>query len=316
MNQLSKEEISYFIYKNNNKYNSPLCDDTCVALCYFNPVGYKNLYENLNIVIKTLKNSKIPYFLIELIYPNQTPTIKNATKVVKAESVIFSKENLWNILEKYIPSKYSKIIFLDCDIKFTNPDWFNLSSQKLDKCDIIQPMDVVYRDLKDKKAKQSIITTDKCQYTVAYMVEQTGQACALSHHPGFSLGINRKIFNKLGGFFEYGVNGNGDTLFWMAIANFYSTAAGSYLQHRKDIAIKYYQYKVHIAQFNITIGAVFDNMAVHLFHGDLSDRKYRERNDYINNSFYDNFYYNDDGVLEMIGDKGVYQYFLDRKEDG
>jgi len=309
------EKKEEFVLHNLAKYNIPTNNDTCVALCYFNPVGYKNLYENLNIVLKSLKDSNIPYFIIELIYPNQTSSVKDAFKVVKANTVVFSKENLWNILEKYIPSKYSKIIFIDADIKFTNPDWFNLSSQKLDTCDIIQPMDIVFRDLIDKESDTSIITTDMCRYSVAFMMEHSGEACSFFHHPGFAVGINREMFHKIGGFFEYGISGNGDTLFWMAIANFYSTAAGKYLRSRKDISIKYYDYRAHIERLNIRIGATVDNMAVHLFHGSIDNRKYLERDKYINTSLYDNFYHNDNGVLEMINDDSVYRYFIERKED-
>lgn len=308
-------ENQEYILHNLKYYNPPTNNDTCIALCYFNPVGYKNLRINLDIILETLKLSKIPYFLIELIYPDQNPSVKEAFKVVKAHSVLFNKENLWNIIEKYIPDQYSKIIFIDSDIKFTNPDWFNLSSLKLDFCNIIQPMDVVFRDLKHKYADSTIITTDMCRYSVAFMMEHTGEASALHHHPGFAIGIKRNTFHDIGGFFEYGILGNGDTLFWMCITNFYSTAAGKFLYSRKDISIKYYDYRSKIEKLDIKVGATLDNMAVHLFHGNVNNRMYLDREKYIDKNLLNNFYYNEYGVLEIKNDQSIYQYFLDRKED-
>lgn len=305
-----------FVLHNLKKYNEPKITDTCVALCYFNPIGYKNPKENLKIVLDIYEQSKIPYFLIELVYPNQQPSINKATKVVHANTITFSKENLWNLLEKEIPDQYSKIIFIDADIKFSNPNWFNLCSEKLDNYDIIQPMDVVYRDLENKYTEYIEVPIQNCTYSVAHMIELTGKASSVEHHPGYGIGIRREIFHKINGFFEYGFCGNGDTLFWMSISNFYSYSAGDFLLTRKDIAKKYYKYKINAINYTIKIGAVFDNMSIHLFHGTLKDRKYVDRTRYaIKNNQTDNFYHNEDGVLEMKNDDSIYQYLLDREED-
>lgn len=305
-----------FTLKNLNNYNFPTKDDMCVGLCYFNPIGYKNLKENLHIVIQSLTDSRIPFYVIELIYPNQNPSVPQATKVVKAETVVFCKENLWNILEQSIPDKYSKIIFLDSDIKFNNPDWFNLSSTKLDDCNIIQPMDVIFRDLTDKYSPLSIISTDQCQYTVAHAIESFKEAKAPEHYPGFSIGIRRDTFHSIGKFFEYGFGGNGDFLFWMAVSNFYSHLTGKFLEMRRDIAEKFYLYKANCYKTQIKIGATFDNMAIHLFHGSIKNRKYGDLSRYIFESKYrNNFYHNSDNVLEMKDDESIYEYLKNRNED-
>lgn len=305
-----------FILHNIKSYNEPSNTDTCVALCYFNPVGYKNQKENLDIVLDSYKKSNIPYFTIELLYKNEKSYIKDATKTVYAESVIFSKENLWNLLEKSIPDQYSKIIFVDADIKFSNPNWFNLSSEKLNDCDIIQPMDVVYRDIVTKMAKYVEIENESCNYTVAHAIETTGKACEIQNHPGYALGIKRDIFHKINGFFEYGLYGCGDTLFWMAISNFYSTSVGDFLLKQKEIGKKFYEYKINTLDYDLKIGAVFDNLSVHLFHGSRENRNYANRINYLSDIYTkDSFYYNEYGVLEIKNSTDIYQYLLDRSED-
>jgi hypothetical protein len=305
-----------FILHNLQSYNKPTSNDTCIGLCYFNAIGYNNVKENVNIVLDTYKKSGIPYFTIELIYPDQKPYLKKSTKVVHANTIMFSKENLWNLLEKSIPSKYKKIIFVDADIKFSNPDWFNMASKKLDDYDIIQPMDVVFRDLKNKKQDFVEISPESCNYSVAYMIETTNRANAMSDHPGYAVGIKRDIFKKINGFFEYGFYGCGDTLFWMAISNFYSSSVGDFLHTRKDIGKKFYEYKTNIMDYDIKIGSVFDNMSVHLFHGTVKNRNYADRSKYlVQSSRANNFFYNDDGVLEMTDDNSIHKYFLSRIED-
>lgn len=306
-----------FVYHNISQYNPPDNNDTCVALCYFNPLNYKNPKENLDIVLQTLKNSNIPYYTIELLYPNQEPSIKDATKIVRANTVNFSKENLWNLLEKDIPDKYSKIIFIDADIKFSNPNWFNLSSRKLEACHVIQPMDVVYRDLVDKYKEYVIIDNQECKYSVAHAITKKGTACPMKNHPGFAIGINRDFLHKINGFFEYGLLGSGDTLFWSAISNYYASVAERFLIKRNDIGIKYYEYKLNIFKQipHIRIGVVFDNLSVHLYHGKLSNRKYCERETYLSDDGYNNFFTNEYGVIEIIGEDNMIQYWKDRKED-
>jgi hypothetical protein len=68
--------------------------------------------------------------------------------------------------------------------------------------------------------------------------------------------------------------------------------------------------------YDIKVGSVFDNMSVHLFHGTVKNRNYTDRSKYLaQSSRANNFFYNDDGVLEMTDDDSIRKYFLSRIED-
>jgi len=91
-----------------------------------------------------------------LLYPNQSQSIPEANVVVRSNSIYFSKENLWNILEKHIPDKYEKIVYVDADILCTDPNWLNRTAEKLDKYKIVHATDLMYKDIYVNNIHQTI----------------------------------------------------------------------------------------------------------------------------------------------------------------
>jgi hypothetical protein len=54
---------------------------------------------------------------------------------------MFHKENLCRILERKIPSKFTKLVFLDADIIFNSDEWYTKTSELLDTNDVVQVFD-------------------------------------------------------------------------------------------------------------------------------------------------------------------------------
>ena len=52
---------------------------------------------------------------------------------------MFQKENLCKILEKIIPAEYTKLFFMDSDIIFDRPHWYDETSLALDSYDVVHP---------------------------------------------------------------------------------------------------------------------------------------------------------------------------------
>jgi hypothetical protein len=302
----------------NTSYNSPEHNDTCVVLCFFNPANYQSLIDNANTVINKLLLSRIPIFVTELLYANQISSLCYRTQTVYAESVLFSKENLWNITEKIIPDNYSKIIFLDADINFSNLNWFNESSILLDKYNIIQPMeDRVWYIPKTNNTFTEINWSTK-KKGIAWAVHNQQPVTNLLNskfHPGYSIGITRDIFRKINGFFEHSIIGAGDSLFWSSFGCLIDEESSKY---RTDIADLYLQYKINNNKIlsRKDVGYLPNTTALHLYHGSMKNRNYRNRHRYLNPLNKDNFYYNQYGVLEVRDEPGIIQYFLSRNEDG
>ena len=256
---LPKHDPGKMIEIANVRYRAPLIKDMAVGLVFFNPAKSKRMLMNYFYTIEKLKIANIPYFTLELVYNREEPEIKDAFHVY-AKSVMFHKENLCTLLEAKIPWYYSKVLFLDADIVFGNPNWYSEVSAALSDHDVVQPFTTaVWMDITYTRATQ-------IRESVIYMNREKPFDHKL--HPGFAWAFRRKWFRKVG-FFEYGVTGSGDTLSaaaWLGV-KFPST----YLKPALVPAYTAFD-ALPKPRITCTSGPVF-----HLWHGTHVNRKYVDR---------------------------------------
>jgi hypothetical protein len=306
-----------FISTNIN-YNFESQKKICVVMSFFNPANYNSNIFNANTVLKNLLDSNIPVFLTELLYNNQQSELIYKTNTVYADSVIFSKENLWNITEVTVPKEYNKIIFMDSDINYSDSDWLIKSYDLLDTYSVIQPMENCVGYLPNMSLID--INNYNTKKSVAYSIQNKKYKNLSYHqfnqryHPGYCIGIKRHTFKQMGGFFEHAIIGGGDRCFW---ESFVDLPQIDYYKSRIDIKNKYAIYKKNISSIinETDVSYIENNTALHMYHGDRKDRQYDSRTSYISNNS-DNFYYNKYGVLEVINEPNIMNYFKSRNEDG
>lgn len=305
----------------NIKYETPVKNDICVVLCFFSPMGFKKPIQNIQYNIKLLKTANIPHVVIELLYPNQNQNIKNSI-VVRSNTVLFSKENLWNIAERFVPEKYTKLLFLDSDILFDKPNWLDLTSNLLEYNDIVQPMEYACKDVTFDAISIGNIDLpldDKkiCKAPVTKAIKNKEKIILGIHQPGFGIAMNRTFFKRINGFFEYGITGSSDVMFWLSIIDFNTKEAKDLLEKIPESKKRYESYRVNMQQhIDINrIDYVPDCIGLHLYHGNEDNRFYQTRNKYVPESI--DFYYNEYGVLEIQtkDNTDLKQYWIDRKED-
>lgn len=306
------------------QYEKPACEDICVAMCFFNPVGYSKTTQNVNIITQELKKSNIPYYIIELLYPNQTSNVE-AHHTVYSNSVLFAKENLWNLLEKRIPGKYTKIIFMDCDVIFDDPKWIDKSSELLDQYDVIQCMEFTTKNiLQDNFINDYEIVEDveikkrsaACGIVINKLVDKNSSVRWGKFSPGFCIGITRSLFHRMNGFYEYSINGGGDIVFWSTILNTYNNEQPYLLINKYPYLTQVYsEYKSNILTFkdDIKISYIENCNLYHFKHGSNVNRSYTDRLKFVPDDI--EFFKNDNGVLEIKSSKSLVDYWLHRKED-
>jgi len=289
------------------KYTKNNTTDTCVAIAFARPVEFKNPVKNIKLVLQDLKKANIPVFTIELLFDNQTNVIDNPTKTVYSNSRIVSKENLWNILEKEIPKQYSKIIFLDADIRLTNPDWFNLSSSLLEDNDLIQTHSETYLNLdididySGKDIQRLIkLSTDKISVAKG-LKENLINNNIHEFWVGYSVGITRNFYKKIGGFYDKAILGQGDTLFWQCFAS--NFALPQQIQQTFTTLKSYKNYYDKNKLHKFKIDYVKDCIACHLFHGIKKKRNYADRCSKQPDEKY--VIKNKDSVYELIQDNPI-----------
>ncbi|NBO72870.1 MAG: hypothetical protein EBU66_16055 [Bacteroidetes bacterium] len=301
-------------------YIEPQSTDTAVMIAFYNPAGFKRILNNILYVIHTLKEKKIPYFVVECVFPNRKPQIPNADLVLHSKSYMFYKEQLLNALEKIIPGKYTKLVAMDGDIIFDAPDWLDQISVMLNTKDIIQPY------LKACWLMPDNTRIRAWKYGIAYAHSKhiaRNNVTISKYHPGFAWAFRRSVFKRLGGFYPNALIGGGDSLFMLNF--FYDTIPESWIQ-RFDKALNLFTgdwatYHTRFKEVNPTLGHL-NIKAMHLFHGLILHRQYGTRysilNKYANTTWDNVFKVNDDGLTEFIDPKMntiLLKFFKQRNED-
>lgn len=236
--------------------------DMAICLCIFNPAQTKRILMNYYYARGQFELQGLPVYTIELVYEGRQPEIPDAIHV-KANSFMFHKENLYRVLFKHVPKEYKKLAFLDADVFFKDPTWYDQTSKLLDTYDIVQPfetahwLDLTYTETQLSRKTVVITPTNKWSF---------------EYHPGFAWCMRRKWY-KHNGFFEYALSGSADTL---------SCAAWLKKDFPKGFqslptAIKpaYEEYKKNLKEPKVTYLKGMD--IYHLYHGARVNRKYAER---------------------------------------
>jgi len=192
--QTSTVDIAQF------QYDVPKKRELAVCFVYFNVARSKRILMNYLYVTNKLRMSNIPFFTLELVYDRAE--IPNAIHIA-GKSAMFHKEHICHLMEQqYIPSEYTKLLFLDADIVFGNPQWYNRITDLLDSYQVVQPFrDAVWLDLtytQHMTKKQSVVFMDRHQYDSKF-------------HPGFGWAFQRTWFRTVG-LYPYAITGCGDTL--------------------------------------------------------------------------------------------------------
>ena len=179
--------------------------DLAICFVFFNPANSTRLLMNYLYTIEKLRSARIPYYTLELCYGDKSPEIKKAFHIkTRKENVMFHKEQLCFLLEKQVPSQFTKLLFLDSDIIFENPSFYDEISLLLNSHDIVQP----FRTAKWVDSEFRGIIQERLSCT---LMNRKISYDSLNFHPGFGWAFKRAWFRKVG-FFKHGITGSGDTL--------------------------------------------------------------------------------------------------------
>ena len=278
--------------------------DMAVCFVIFNPMQTKRIIMNYFYTVNRLKSVGLPVFTIELVFDGRLPEIPDAFHV-KGNSHMFHKERLYRLLEKNIPSKYTKLAFLDGDILFEDESWYFKTSKVLDKYDVVQPfetahwLDLTYTE--KQLSRESVLKMTETEFNFKY-------------HPGFAWCMRRDWYNKVG-FFDYAVSGSGDTL---------STAGWL----KKTFPPKFKScpasltnaYKIFYDKPSPRITFLKGIKVSHLYHGTRENRQYETRHKLleINTPINKLLKTNADGVYEWVDlswNSTFLDYFKNRNDD-
>jgi hypothetical protein len=305
---ITSEEKENEIKLESLMYKTPTRSDLAVLFVFFDYCGSARILINYLYMIEKMKLANIPVFTMELVIHGKRPKISDAFHVY-ASSYLFQKEHLIRLLEKKVPDTFTKLVCLDADLIYTNPDWYDMLSETLDTSNIVQPfsyahwLDITYKNI-EKSALACTYLKDK---TRGFWANKSQE-----YHPGFGWAFTRTWYQS-SGFYDLSIVGCGDSIFAYTInkLDFITEKTKLYRKTRDDWASKI---------SDITVGFL-DVEIYHLFHGPLAKRQYVSRDEPFEQieDVSSIIEYNTDGVIQLTNpelNQAMFDMWTRRDDDG
>lgn len=296
--------------------------DLAIITCYFNWCGFTTPSRNFHRFLREMKKNNFPVFGVELSLTDNFETTGMcgwSQLKVKKENMCFQKEACLNLVEKKVPVQYTKIAWIDCDLTFSNTNWYHQASKKLERNKLIQLYTHGYN-------------TDRYGRTVfefpglMYMKDKLPHKDWIKHagFPGGAWAARRELW-KYGGLYPYAVMGGGDTVFIYSMYDCgFEKSSYENIGINKNAELSIYtNWKKSVASYIKKDISYIENKFLHEWHGDKKNRNYSNRHGILKNiDIKKQIRLNDQGILEFYNLKDgaifndIYNYFLERDEDG
>ena len=289
-----------------------------VIMCFFRYAEYELPKRNLVATCNWLEQFGVDVIVVQAVQPGQAPVAVPMSArhiVLEAETAMFRKENLWNIGAKH--AKAETLIFLDSDIWIDNQNWVRDTVEALKTLDVTQPMSAY------KITDKSGYETDR-KLPVAGAIASGEKINLAFHHPGFAWALNKKTFDRIGGFYDTCVSGAGDAAFAIAMAKDEQIEHlhGWLFANDKFFATPSFgKYRTKVLGLKLKVDALKKGTAHHLWHGTSMGRNYVDRDRLFPRleSGEHDLRRKPTGILEWNnaeGDRRCREYFRARNEDG
>jgi hypothetical protein len=257
-------------------HNDPIEEKLHVITVFSNPCNYATRYILMREFIRRMKDEmNIILYVVELAYENQEYHVTESDnpehlRLRINQTPLWHKENLINIgVKQLLPNTWKAFAWIDADIEFDNPHWALDTLKILNGCkDIVQLFsNTLFMD--KNKDTEHIFTGLAYQYVKRMKRSNDIKDINSYWHPGFAWACTRKLYDKIGGLYEYAITGDGDL----------QMASCFLANHRAALPIDVScDYKRTLRDFerkvsNFRLGYI-PGIIRHHYHGSISSRKY------------------------------------------
>jgi hypothetical protein len=304
--------------------------DLAVAIATFNPCGYQRPLDNLARTVRQF--APLPVYVLELCYSNEdprcTPQLLGGPSQgvtiyhLRGSSVMFHKENLWQILATRIPAQYSKLAFLDGDILLGDTQaWAARTSALLEDFHILQALSCVnFQDCASTidSACAAPSTTSQPLLVACRSIRSEPFDKGMAYpSPGYGIAVRRAWLRDVGGLVQTAVVGAGD-LFMLGGLCATEHMRSSEAYHKSPFAHEDVERFLQRARVLHTRLGYVPHAGLHLFHGSRSSRQYSSRHDLMAGLQRSDLRANKAGLLEFEDPRWsstMRKYFSQRLED-
>ena len=231
-------------------------------------------------------------------------------------SPVWLKENLINLATKSLPSDWKYMAWVDADIVFMNADWVMDTVETLQDTDFVQ----MWQTAVNMGQCGEAMKIDK---SFGYMHLKGGRPYNPTDkygfwHPGYAWAVRRSAFEHVGGLIDWAILGSADRHMALAlIGKVLFSAPGNIHPNYKALLLQFEE-----ACKGLSLGYI-QGTILHLWHGSLENRKYRERWEILTKNSFDpvtDIKLLKTGVVALTrsGNRMIdklIEYFMGRKED-
>jgi hypothetical protein len=321
-------EIDNINYKVNDiklaiSNNDPIEEKLNVIIVISNPCLYAKRYILLKEFVKRIEEEEehVNLFIVEMIYENQKFIVtdkKNKNHLqVKTDVPIWHKENMINLAVKYLlPSNYKAFAWVDADVEFENNSWALDTLKILNGCkDVVQLFSHCV-DMSNENTNLNIFNSFGYSFNKEKKFTTKGQDY---WHPGYAWAITKKAYDKIGGIYDKGILGSGDSI--MALSFINKAESMNNINYSDDYNNSMLEYQLNAGK--LRLGYV-PGVIRHYYHGSKKNRQYTERWKLLmkyNYSPIEHLTYDKQGILiptqTFPSDfkEDIMNYFRERKED-
>ena len=263
-------------------------------IAHYNPARYTNKIQNLATCARRSRSQGLKLLIVELAFgeePFEVPEdLADCIVRRRTTSVLWQKERLLNIGLRQLPASCDKVVWLDGDVLFENEAWVHDTCRLLQSYVAVQPFETACW----LAAGVEWLPAEAFEFGSAEGRGIPGMAYVMAGlndprdllpdyhcqgHTGFAWAARRSLIEKHG-FPDVQILGGGDFTMAQAmygIEDFFDGSRGQCNRHCPAI-------REHIVQWSRRFhqdvrGSVYyvPGRALHLWHGNLSDRRYVER---------------------------------------
>ena len=303
--------------------NDPIEEKLNVIIVISNPCLYAKRYILLKEFVKRIEEEEehVNLFIVEMIYENQKFIVtdkKNKNHLqVKTDVPIWHKENMINLAVKYLlPSNYKAFAWVDADVEFENNSWAMDTLKILNGCkDVVQLFSHCV-DMSNENTNLNIFNSFGYSFNKEKKFTTKGQDY---WHPGYAWAITKKAYDKIGGIYDKGILGSGDSI--MALSFINKAESMNNINYSDDYNNSMLEYQLKASK--LRLGYV-PGVIRHYYHGSKKNRQYTERWKLLmkhNYSPIEHLTYDKQGILiptetfPFDFKEDIMNYFRERKED-
>ena len=256
--------------------------------CYFNPMGYYRRRQNY---LRFRHSLSVPLLTVELSYQDHYEIADDEADIVvrlRGQDILWQKERLLNVALAHLPRDCEKLAWLDCDVLMEAQDWASETERLLDRFPLVQLFSqLIHLGPDGALTDAKLAPASKRRTSMAYRwatqtvpddlflrPEATGRERC---NCGMAWAANRTLLERHG-LYDAMILGMGDKMIAAAAVGRFDDVIPAHRMNARQ-ADHYLQWAI---PFHDAVRGNLGHRAgniYHLWHGDLSDRRYVERYD-------------------------------------